>query len=37
MEILKIIILERTVDEKLDVALSKMLPDYSRSKITAWI
>jgi 23S rRNA pseudouridine1911/1915/1917 synthase len=23
--------------DRLDVALSEMLPDYSRSKITAWI
>ena len=37
MEILKIIILERIVDERLDAALSEILPDYSRSKITAWI
>lgn len=35
MEILKIIIPERTVEERLDVALSEMSPDYSRSKITA--
>ena len=37
MEILKIIVPQATVDERLDVAFSKMLPDYSRSTITAWI
>ena len=37
MEILKIIIPERMAGQRLDVALSEMLPDYSRSKITAWI
>jgi len=37
MEILKIIIPERMTGQRLDVALSEMLPDYSRSKITAWI
>ena len=37
METLTIIIPERMTGVRLDVALSEMLPDYSRSKITAWI
>jgi 23S rRNA pseudouridine1911/1915/1917 synthase len=37
METLKIIIPERMSGQRLDVALSEMLPDYSRSKITDWI
>jgi 23S rRNA pseudouridine1911/1915/1917 synthase len=37
METLTIIIPERMSGDRLDVALSEMLPDYSRSKITAWI
>jgi len=37
METLKIIIPERMTGQRLDVALSEMLPDYSRSKITDWI
>lgn len=37
METLTIIIPERMTGNRLDVALSEMLPDYSRSKITAWI
>ena len=37
METLKIIIPERMTGQRLDVALSEMLPDYSRSKIIAWI
>ena len=37
METLTIIIPERMTGDRLDVALSVMLPDYSRSKITAWI
>jgi len=37
METLKIIIPERMAGQRIDVALSEMLPDYSRSKITAWI
>ena len=37
METLKIIIPERMAGQRLDVALSEMLPDYSRSKIIAWI
>jgi len=37
METLKIIIPERMLGQRLDVALSEMLPDYSRSKIIAWI
>jgi len=37
METLTIIIPERMTGDRLDVALSEMLPDYSRSKITSWI
>ena len=37
MEVLKIIIPNRMIGERLDSSLSEMLPDYSRSKITAWI
>ena len=37
MEKLKIIIPARMTGQRLDVALSEMLPDYSRSKITDWI
>ena len=37
MEILQIIIPERMIDQRIDAALSEMIPDYSRSKITAWI
>jgi len=37
MEILQIIIPERMIDKRIDLALSEMLPDYSRSKVTAWI
>ena len=37
MEKLTILIPERMSGLRLDVALSEMLPDYSRSKITAWI
>ena len=37
METLTIIIPERMSGDRLDVAMSEMLPDYSRSKITAWI
>ena len=37
METLKIIIPERMTGQRLDVALSEMLPDHSRSKITVWI
>jgi len=37
METLTIIIPERMTGDRLDVALSEMLTDYSRSKITAWI
>ena len=37
MEILQIIIPERMIDRRMDSALSEMLPDYSRSKVSAWI
>ena len=37
MEILTILIPERMIGERIDAAISEMLPDYSRSKITVWI
>jgi 23S rRNA pseudouridine1911/1915/1917 synthase len=37
MEILTILIPERMIGERIDAAISEMLPDYSRSKITIWI
>ncbi len=37
MKILKILIPPRMIGERLDAALAEMLPDFSRSKITAWI
>ena len=37
METITIIIPERMTGERIDAAMSEMLPDYSRSKITAWI
>jgi len=37
MKTLNIIIPERMIGRRLDASLSEMLPDYSRSKITAWI
>ena len=37
MEKLQIIIPERMIDQRIDTALTEMLPDYSRSKITTWI
>ena len=37
MNTLKIIIPERMKGQRYDSALSQMLPDYSRSKITSWI
>ena len=37
MEVLKIIIPIRMNGERLDASLAEMLPDFSRSKITAWI
>jgi len=37
MDTIKIIIPNRMTGERVDSALSEMLPDYSRSKITAWI
>ena len=37
MKILNIIIPERMTGARLDASLAKMLPDYSRSKITIWI
>ena len=37
MKFLNIIIPDRMIGNRLDVALSEMLPNFSRSKITAWI
>jgi len=37
MEKLKIIIPERMTGERIDAAIARMLPEYSRSKISAWI
>ena len=37
MEILTILIPKRMMGERIDAAISEMLPDYSRSKITVWI
>ena len=37
MKMLKIIIPTRMTGERLDASLAEMLPDFSRSKITAWI
>ena len=37
MNALKIIIPTRMTGERLDASLAEMLPDFSRSKITAWI
>ena len=37
MKTLNIVIPERMIGNRLDASLSEMLPDYSRSKITAWI
>ena len=37
MEMLQIIIPSRMTGVRLDASLAEMLPDYSRSKITAWI
>ena len=37
MEKLQIIIPKRMADQRIDSALSAMLPKFSRSKITSWI
>jgi len=37
MEKLKIIIPERMTGERIDAAIARMLPEYSRSKISTWI
>jgi 23S rRNA pseudouridine1911/1915/1917 synthase len=37
MSVLKVIIPERFAGCRIDTALSEMLPDYSRSKISAWV
>ena len=37
MENVQIIIPKRMEGERIDIALAKMLPEFSRTKITAWI
>ena len=37
MKNVQIIIPNRMEGERIDIALAKMLPEFSRSKITAWI
>jgi len=37
MEVLKILIPERMTGERIDAVIARMLPQYSRSKISAWI
>jgi len=37
MSLLKIIIPDRMIGHRIDTALSEMLPDYSRSKISQWV
>ncbi|MBA5248183.1 MAG: 23S rRNA pseudouridine(1911/1915/1917) synthase RluD [Gammaproteobacteria bacterium] len=37
MNLLNIIIPDRLIGQRIDSALATMLPDYSRSKITAWV
>ena len=37
MSVLNIIIPDRLIGQRIDAAIAKMLPDYSRSKITAWV
>ena len=37
MKNVQIIIPKRMEGERIDIALAKMLPEFSRSKITAWI
>ena len=37
MEKINIIVPERMTGSRLDSSLAEMLPQYSRSKITAWI
>ena len=37
MEVLQIIIPTRMKGGRLDASLAEMMPDFSRSKITAWI
>ncbi len=37
MSVIKIIIPERFAGQRIDTALSEMLPDYSRSKISSWV
>ncbi|SFV79919.1 Ribosomal large subunit pseudouridine synthase D [hydrothermal vent metagenome] len=37
MSVLNIIIPDRLIGQRIDASIAKMLPDYSRSKITAWV
>ena len=37
MNLLNIVIPDRLIGQRIDSALAAMLPDYSRSKITAWV
>jgi 23S rRNA pseudouridine1911/1915/1917 synthase len=37
MSVLNIIIPDRLIGQRIDAAIAKMLPDYSRSKITVWV
>ncbi len=37
MSLLNIVIPDRLIGQRIDSALAMMLPDYSRSKITAWV
>jgi len=37
MSVLNIIIPDRLIGQRIDAAIAKMLPDYSRSKITTWV
>ena len=37
MSLLNIVIPDRLIGQRIDSALATMLPDYSRSKITAWV
>ncbi|MDC9727324.1 MAG: 23S rRNA pseudouridine(1911/1915/1917) synthase RluD [Candidatus Thioglobus sp.] len=37
MNLLNIVIPDRLIGQRIDSALATMLPDYSRSKITAWV
>ena len=36
-ELIRIILPERFIGDRLDSAIAEMLPEYSRTKISAWI